>query len=231
MRSTIFILAVILAGAMCSPRLLYGQSFGGPSTGSPFGSSPFGNSMGGNPFGNSMSNNPFGSNAGTGNSRFGTTPQMGEGFSPLPTFSSSSSNTARNNMNTNSPFGPMPQPQFNQPRNNSPFNRGNRPTNNPQTASRVSTIRTNYAADLGTPIRKSSQVSSTLATRLKNLPAIHWNSSPQVEVQGRTVILRGEVASEHDRDLAERVTYLEAGVDRVENQLRIAANSPEPSAE
>ena len=40
---------------------------------------------------------------------------------------------------------------------------------------------------------------SAVATRLAGLPAIHWRSQNQVEMRGRTAILRGVVATEHDR--------------------------------
>jgi hypothetical protein len=70
---------------------------------------------------------------------------------------------------------------------------------------------------------------SAAAKRLADLPAIHWRSSTQVEMRGRTAILRGVVATEHDRDLAERVARLEASVDQVDNQLVVASDSKKPA--
>jgi hypothetical protein len=70
---------------------------------------------------------------------------------------------------------------------------------------------------------------SAVAKRLTDLPAIHWRSSTQVEMRGRTAVLRGVVATEHDRDLAERVARLEASVDQVDNQLVVASDSKKPA--
>ncbi|MFV2067349.1 MAG: BON domain-containing protein [Pirellulales bacterium] len=42
------------------------------------------------------------------------------------------------------------------------------------------------------------------------------------ELRERTLILRGTVASEDDRALAERLARLEPGVSHVENRLRVA---------
>lgn len=48
-----------------------------------------------------------------------------------------------------------------------------------------------------------------------------------VNLEGRTAVLRGSVATEHDRVLAEQVALLEGGVDRVRNELTlIPANQP-----
>jgi hypothetical protein len=90
-------------------------------------------------------------------------------------------------------------------------------------------IRTELSVNIDIPSDAAQQASSALARRLVDLPAIHWRSSTRVEIQGRTAILRGVVATEHDRDLAERVVRLEASVDQVENQLVVASNR-KPSA-
>jgi BON domain len=72
----------------------------------------------------------------------------------------------------------------------------------------------------------SSQVSTAFAGRLATLPALHWSSPPKVEMQGRTAVLRGTVATEHDRDLAERVARLEPTVSQVVNLLAVAGAAP-----
>ena len=71
----------------------------------------------------------------------------------------------------------------------------------------------------------SRQFNSSLAVRLAGLPGLHWRTPSQIEIQGRLAILRGSVATEHDRDLAERVARLEAGVDQVQNQLVVASSA------
>ncbi len=64
------------------------------------------------------------------------------------------------------------------------------------------------------------EVSSAIANRLETL--LNLQSPARVEMIGRKVILRGEVASEHERRLAEQLARLEATVDQVENQLVVA---------
>jgi hypothetical protein len=49
-----------------------------------------------------------------------------------------------------------------------------------------------------------------------------------VSVQGGTVILRGTVNSEEDRQLAAQMTMLEPSVSSVQNDLRVAAPSANP---
>ena len=65
-------------------------------------------------------------------------------------------------------------------------------------------------------------VNTAIAEHLVALPALHWTARPSVEMQGRTAVLRGAVATEHDRDLAARVVRLEATVDHVQNLLEVA---------
>ena len=89
-------------------------------------------------------------------------------------------------------------------------------------------IRTTLSVGFENPASNSRQFSSSLTRRLADLPALHWRSPGQIEIQGRTAILRGVVATEHDRDLAERVVRLEAAIDQVQNQLTVASNSTQP---
>jgi hypothetical protein len=78
----------------------------------------------------------------------------------------------------------------------------------------------------------SGEVGDAIAKRLSRLPSLHFLTAVQVEVVGRTAILRGKVAAEHDRDLAGRVVLLEAAIDDVENRLEVgntaAPNPPAP---
>ena len=60
----------------------------------------------------------------------------------------------------------------------------------------------------------------------------------QVEMEGETVVLRGTVPSERDRDLAARLALLEPGISAVRNELRVVPSSepesipaPSPAAE
>ena len=86
-------------------------------------------------------------------------------------------------------------------------------------------VRTTLTMNIETPSGRSPQVNSSLTQRLAGLPALHWQSTNRVEMRGRTAVLRGVVATEHDRELAERVVRLEASVDQVENQLAVSSSS------
>lgn len=52
--------------------------------------------------------------------------------------------------------------------------------------------------------------------------------SPQIELVGRTAVIRGVVASERDRDLIARMASLEPGVSAVENLVTIQDPLPAP---
>ncbi len=83
-------------------------------------------------------------------------------------------------------------------------------------------IRTTLTLSLEMPAVAPGEVGSAIAEHLVALPALHWQTPAQVVMQGRTAVLRGVVATEHDRDLAERVVRLEANVDQVQNNLTVA---------
>lgn len=71
------------------------------------------------------------------------------------------------------------------------------------------------------PSRSAPQLSIQLARRFSQVPQIQARSPVQVEMTGRTVVLRGSVTTAHGRDLAERLALLEPGVERVVNELAI----------
>jgi hypothetical protein len=93
----------------------------------------------------------------------------------------------------------------------------------------TTSIRTQLTASFESRPSDAEKFSTSLPQRLTRLPGLHWSSPGQIEIQGRTVILRGSVATEHDRDLAERVARLEAGVEQVQNQLVVAPSSAKPA--
>lgn len=62
---------------------------------------------------------------------------------------------------------------------------------------------------------------SLLAERLTKAMRLPAGAPVQLSVRGDTVVLRGLVATEHDRALAEQVLLLEPGVARVANELHI----------
>jgi osmotically-inducible protein OsmY len=68
----------------------------------------------------------------------------------------------------------------------------------------------------------TAELRTQLGTRLQRLPGVSALGPIDVTLQERTIVLRGSVATAHDRDLAERLALLEAGVDQVQNELTIA---------
>jgi hypothetical protein len=67
-------------------------------------------------------------------------------------------------------------------------------------------------------------------TRLTKLPAMRFVGSPEVLMEGRTAVLRGKVASEDDRELAEALAKMEPDVLEVRNEL-VVVDSQDASAE
>ncbi|NLS90858.1 MAG: BON domain-containing protein [Planctomycetaceae bacterium] len=74
------------------------------------------------------------------------------------------------------------------------------------------------------PSRAPSAVASRLAERMTNSTWIQNRTPLEVSVDQGTATLRGVVSTEHDRLLAERLAMLEAGIWKVENQLKVAAS-------
>ncbi len=67
-------------------------------------------------------------------------------------------------------------------------------------------------------------------TRLTKLPGIQFVGPAQVTMEGRTAVLRGTVASEDSRQLAEALAMMEPAVQNVRNELVVdsTATSAEP---
>lgn len=68
-----------------------------------------------------------------------------------------------------------------------------------------------------------------LAQRLERVLQNGMQSPLEVTVQDQTATLRGEVATEHDRLLAEHIARFEPGVRFVENELTVARPTPQPA--
>ncbi len=73
--------------------------------------------------------------------------------------------------------------------------------------------------EYGGPMRQA--VSVALARHLRSSPALDPANRIEVSVEGTTATLRGEVASERDRALAEQLVLFEPGVYAVRNELRV----------
>jgi len=102
-------------------------------------------------------------------------------------------------------------------------------TNNNATAS--SPVRTTLTLGFDRAVAAAPEVNTAIAQHLGALPALHWQGPAQVEMQGRTAVLRGVVATEHDRGLAERVVRLEPTVDQVQNLIEVAGQTPATTVE
>jgi osmotically-inducible protein OsmY len=76
----------------------------------------------------------------------------------------------------------------------------------------------------------SPDLSATVSRRIQRAPAIRTRSAIDVQIVGRTAVLRGVVATQHDRELAERLASLEPGVSTVQNELEVAQSPPAPLA-
>jgi len=99
-------------------------------------------------------------------------------------------------------------------------NRGGRGTTDVRTSLRVAFSYTRTSPE---------QISTTVARRLEKSQRIRTLSAVQVHLENGTATLRGVVATDHDRVLAERLTRLEAGIWRVKNELTVA-QQPAPDA-
>ncbi|MCC6126206.1 MAG: hypothetical protein IT426_14685 [Pirellulales bacterium] len=73
------------------------------------------------------------------------------------------------------------------------------------------------------PLRASAAVSTSMNRRLLEAWGNRSLSPLQASLQGRTLILKGTVATEHDKSLAEKMMLLEPGIDRVQNELVVGA--------
>ncbi len=82
--------------------------------------------------------------------------------------------------------------------------------------------------DVGPP--GAQAISSAGARQLKVTHALQSASRFEVSVEGRTATLRGEVASERDRALAQQILLFEPGIDEVRNLLTLKAPPAVPSA-
>jgi osmotically-inducible protein OsmY len=105
---------------------------------------------------------------------------------------------------------------------------------NGQKASREERYRPTLRIGFDPPAPVPSRISDNLTARLQKSKRLQFVSPVQVAMSGRTAILTGEVATEHDRALAEQVVLLEAGVSQVKNDLTVqqpaaAASAPATS--
>lgn len=87
------------------------------------------------------------------------------------------------------------------------------------------------------PLAASTATTTQLERRLTKIPQLRVKQV-QVEMEEGTVVLRGTVPTEQDRDLAARLALLEPGISAVRNELQVVPSSepetiqaPSPAAE
>jgi hypothetical protein len=85
---------------------------------------------------------------------------------------------------------------------------------------------------LGAPLAAPSASPVAVArvqSRLAKIPQLRGIGSVAVQVDGRVAVLKGQVASEHDRDLLTRLVLLEPGISDVRNELQVASAPATPA--
>jgi hypothetical protein len=87
--------------------------------------------------------------------------------------------------------------------------------------------RLSVAFDVARPPEEA--VAQDLTRLLQSSPAFQSTSRIEVSVADGIATLRGEVASERDRSLAERLVLFEPGIDSVQNELKVRPASRSPA--
>lgn len=93
------------------------------------------------------------------------------------------------------------------------------------------TLRTAFKVGFETPPVMTAAATSRLQVRYANLPALKGKSRIEAVMEGDTLVLRGQVQSAADKELAEDLLSLEPGVGQVRNELEIVQSSSAPRRE
>lgn len=141
---------------------------------------------------------------------------VGADGTDLPSFLTQIATGGQINSGLNSRGGNRGQNQVNN------FNQGNGGGRNAARNGQRATYRTTRIVGFDYPAPPEPTVKAVLQERLTKLPQLQSRGPIEVELQDRTAILRGVVATAHDRDLIERLALLEAGISRVQNELTVA---------
>ena len=87
-------------------------------------------------------------------------------------------------------------------------------------------ITTTYSIDFSTPSAAPTAVSIKISDQLNRSRSLASAGGVNVQIEGKTAVLRGTVASDHDRALAQQLAMLEPGVSQVKNELQVAGSAP-----
>ncbi len=123
----------------------------------------------------------------------------------------------------------------NNQQNNNNRNLRNNQQSRPQSANQQDNslspkMRVTYTSAIELPASDSVKSSTDIASRLNKSSQLKTKLPFTVSIQEGTAILRGVVASPHDRALAERVVLLEPGISMVQNEIEVVAPVPKPSS-
>lgn len=89
-------------------------------------------------------------------------------------------------------------------------------------------IRNTVSVGFTPPAPAANAAGRRLTGLLRRSSRIQQVTPIEVELRGRTAILRGTVATAHDRDLARLAVLLEPGISQVRNELAVAGQRGEP---
>ena len=89
-------------------------------------------------------------------------------------------------------------------------------------------IRASLRVGFRRPVLAPSRVSTALSQRLSTSVRVQAVSPVEVVIQGRTATLRGVVATNYARALAEQLARLEVGIGQVRNEIVVAVAPAEP---
>ena len=90
---------------------------------------------------------------------------------------------------------------------------------------KIGTLRTTLKTDFEYPALQGAAFNTVLSGHLESSLRERATGPLVATVRGRTVVLQGAVATEHDRVLAERLALLEPGVAAVQNELVVQPKS------
>lgn len=107
--------------------------------------------------------------------------------------------------------------------NNSLFNQFNQANQATQQSATEPQIRFRITLGFSHPRPAATKISATFARRLNRIPQLPSARSVAVTMEDRTVVLAGQVDSEREKRLIEKLAMMEPGVAEVRNELTVKA--------
>jgi hypothetical protein len=111
------------------------------------------------------------------------------------------------------------------------FGRGFGNNNAASSNQKKNKIRPTVKPDIEFEARTSESIAAGLKTRFTKIPLPARVRGATASLEGNTVVLTGEVSSESDKRLVERLVKLEPGVNLVQNDLTIRPSSKQESVQ